>query len=92
LGQRTRWREDRDLVRGYQLASWVWVAQYVLRLVVFLPLYLADSVVALGIARLLLTWPLVAICVAVAWPLVRSALPPGHPGLLHPGGRGISPE
>ena len=87
LGQRTRWRRDPDLVRGYQRASWVWVGQYVLRLVVFLPLYLADAVVALGVARLVLTWPLVALCVAVAWPLVRSALPPGHPGLLHPAGR-----
>ena len=91
LGQRTRWRRDPDLVRGYQRASWAWVAQYVLRLVVFLPLYLADAVVALGVARLLLTWPLVALCIAVAWPLVRSALPPGHPGLLHPGGRDNPP-
>jgi len=86
LGQRTRWRRDPDLVRGYQRASWAWVGQYVLRLVVFLPLYLADEVVALGIARLVLTWPLVALCVAAALPLVRSALPPGHPGLLHPAG------
>jgi hypothetical protein len=92
LGQRTRWRRDPDLVRGYQRASWAWVGQYVLRLVVFLPLYLSDAVVALGIARLVLTWPLVAVCVAVAWPMVRSALPPGHPGLRHPAGPGISPE
>jgi hypothetical protein len=91
LGQRTRWRRDPDLLRGYQRASWAWVAQYVLRLVVFLPLYLSGAVVALGVARLLLTWPLVAICLAVAWPLVRSALPPGHPGLLHPNSRDIPP-
>jgi hypothetical protein len=89
LGQRTRWRRDPDLVRGYQRASWAWVAQYVVRLLVFLPLYLANAVVALGVARLLLTWPLVAVCIAVAWPLVRSALPPGHPGPRHPGGPDI---
>jgi hypothetical protein len=92
LGQRTRWRRDPDLVRGYQRASWIWVGQYVLRLVVFLPLYLADEVVALGVARLLLTWPLVALCVAAAWPLVRSALPMGHRGPLHPAGRENPPE
>jgi Protein of unknown function (DUF3159) len=91
LGQRTRWRQDPDLVRGYQRASWVWVAQYVLRLVVLLPLYVSDAVVALGIARLLLTWPLVALCVAVALPLIRSALPPGHRGLRHPEGRHLPP-
>ncbi|MCX6464632.1 MAG: DUF3159 domain-containing protein [Pseudonocardiales bacterium] len=84
LGQRTRWRRDRDLLRGYGRASWVWVGQYVVRLAVFLPLYAADAVVALGIAQFALTWPLVALCVALSWPLVRSALPPGHGGIRHP--------
>jgi hypothetical protein len=84
LGQRTRWRRDPDLLRGYQRASWVWVGQYLVRLAVFLPLYAADAVVALGIARTVLTWPLVALCVAVSWPVLRSALPPGHGGLRHP--------
>jgi hypothetical protein len=85
LGQRTRWRRDRYLLRGYQRASWVWVAQYVVRLAVFLPLYFADATVALGAARIVLTWPLVALCVALSWPLLRSALPPGHGGLRRPG-------
>jgi hypothetical protein len=84
LGQRTRWRRDRDLLRGYQRASWVWVAQYLVRLAVFLPLYAADRAVALGIAQTLLTWPLVALCVALSWPLLRSALPEGHPGIRYP--------
>lgn len=84
LGQRTRWRRDPDLVRGYQRASWVWVAQYVARLAVFLPLYFADAVVALAITQTLLTWPLVAVCIALSWPLVRSALPSGHGGVRHP--------
>jgi hypothetical protein len=84
LGQRTRWRRDPDLVRGYQRASWVWVAQYLVRLAVFLPLYAAGALVALGITRVLLTWPLVALCVFLSWPLLRSALPPEHGGLRHP--------
>ncbi|MFC4943404.1 DUF3159 domain-containing protein [Pseudonocardia sp. GCM10023141] len=84
LGQKTRWRRDPDLMRGYQRASWAWVAQYLVRLAVFLPLFRADQVVALAAARLVLTWPLVAVCVAVSWPLLRSALPKGHPGLRHP--------
>jgi Protein of unknown function (DUF3159) len=84
LGNRTAWRRDPDLLRGYQRASWAWVAQYVVRLVVFVPLFAADQVVALGVARVLLTWPLVAMCVAVSWPLIRSALPVGHPGIRHP--------
>lgn len=84
LGQRTQWRRDPHLLCGYQRASWVWVGQYVVRLAVFLPLYAADAVVALGIARTVLTWPLVALCVALSWPVLRSALPPGHGGLRHP--------
>ncbi|MGI9001244.1 MAG: DUF3159 domain-containing protein [Pseudonocardia sp.] len=84
LGQRTRWRHDPDLLRGYQRASWVWVGQYLVRLAVFVPLYAADAVLALGVARAVLTWPLVAICVALSWPVLRSALPPEHRGLRHP--------
>ncbi len=88
LGQRTRWRRDPDLLRGYQRASWLWVLQYVLRLAVFVPLYLAGAVVALGAARVVLSWPLVAVCVALSWPLLRSALPKGHRGLRHPSSDG----
>jgi hypothetical protein len=84
LGQRTRWRRDPALLRAYGRGSWVWVLQYVLRLAVFIPLYLAGQVVALGVARVALTWPLVAACLAVSWWVIRRSLPPGHPGLRHP--------
>jgi uncharacterized protein DUF3159 len=84
LGQRTRWRRDPDLLRGYQRASWLWVLQYLVRLAVFVPLYLADAVVALAAARVVLSWPLVAACVALSWPVLRSALPKGHRGVFHP--------
>ena len=84
LGQKTRWRRDPALLRAYQRGSWVWVLQYVVRVVVFLPLYAAGDVVALGVARVALTWPLVAACLAVSWWVVRRALPAEHPGLRHP--------
>lgn len=83
LGQRTRWRSDPALLRGYSRASWVWVAQYLIRLAVFIPLYQADQVVALGIARAL-TWVPVVICVALSWPVMRTALPKDHPGIRYP--------
>jgi Protein of unknown function (DUF3159) len=84
LGQRTRWRRDPALLTAYAKGSWIWVLQYVVRLAVFLPLYLADQVVALGVARVVLTWPLVAACLAVSWWVIRRSLPAGHPGLRHP--------
>jgi hypothetical protein len=83
LGQKTRWRADPDLLRGYSRASWVWVGQYLVRLAVFVPLYRADQVVALGIARAL-TWVPVLVCVALSWPVMRTALPDGHPGIRYP--------
>lgn len=84
VGQKTRWRRDADLLRAYGRASWVWAGQYLVRIAVFLPLFAADQVVALGIARVALTWPLVAACVALSWVVVKRALPADHPGLLHP--------
>jgi hypothetical protein len=86
LGQRTRWRRDPALLRAYMLASWVWVGQYLVRLAVFVPLYVADQVVALGAARVVLSWPLVALCLAASWWVLRRSLPPDHPGLRHPSG------
>jgi hypothetical protein len=83
LGQRFRWRADPDLSRGYRRASWLWVGQYLVRLAVFVPLYRADQVVALGIARAL-TWMPVLACVALSWPVLRTALPTGHGGIRHP--------
>jgi Protein of unknown function (DUF3159) len=83
LGQKTGWRADPDLLRGYSRASWVWAAQYLVRLAVFIPLYRADQVVALGLARAL-TWVPVVVCVALSWPVLRSALPNGHPGIRYP--------
>jgi Protein of unknown function (DUF3159) len=84
LGQRARWRRDPDLLRAYGRASWVWVGQYLIRLAVFLPMWLAGWVAALGAARIALTYPLIAACLAVSWWVLRRTLPPDHPGLRHP--------
>ncbi|QFZ16410.1 DUF3159 domain-containing protein [Saccharothrix syringae] len=83
-GQRFRWRRDPDLLRAYRLASWPWVGQYVLRVLVFGALWLAGQVVLLGVMRVALTWPLQVACVAVSWWVLRRSLPGDHPGLRHP--------
>jgi hypothetical protein len=85
LGQKTRWRRDPDLVRAYGNASWVWVlGQYTLRVIVFGLLWWSGWVVALGVARVVLTWPLVAATLAVSAVVLRRSLPEGHPGLRQP--------
>ena len=85
LGQKTRWRRDAELVRAYGNASWVWVlGQYLLRVLVFGVLWWSGWVVALGVARVALSWPLVAATLAVSAVVLRRSLPDGHPGLRHP--------
>jgi predicted trehalose synthase len=84
LGQKTQWRRDPALLRAYQRASWVWVGQYLIRVLVFTPLWLAGQETALGVAQAALTWPLVAACVAISWWVIQRSLPEGHPGLRHP--------
>jgi uncharacterized protein DUF3159 len=81
LGQRTSWRQDPALLRAYSLASWVWVAQYLVRIAVFTPLWAAGAVVGLGVARVALSWPLVAACLAVSGAVLVRVLPADHPGL-----------
>jgi hypothetical protein len=84
LGQKARWRWDPALLRAYRNGSWVWVGQYLVRVAVFTPLWLADQVVPLAVARVALSWPLVAACLGVSWIVVRRTLPADHPGLRHP--------
>ncbi|MGH3488407.1 MAG: DUF3159 domain-containing protein [Actinopolymorphaceae bacterium] len=84
LRQGGRWRRDPALLRAYAVASWVWVGQYVVRVAVLGSLYAASAVVALGIARVVLSWPLVAGCVAVSAWVLRRVLPDDHPGFRHP--------
>jgi len=85
LGQKTRWRRDPDLVRAYGDASWVWVlCQYLVRVLVFGALWWSGWVVALGVARVVLSWPLVAATLAASAVVLRRSLPEGHPGLRHP--------
>jgi hypothetical protein len=85
LGQLNSWRQDPDLLRAYSRASWVWVfLQYTVRVVVWGGLWLAGDVIALSLVTVLLSWPLVALSIAIGgWVLFRS-LPAGHPGLRHP--------
>jgi hypothetical protein len=88
LGQRTRWRRDPELLRAYSLASWAWVAMYALRVAVLIPFWNSDSddlaVIGGGVAQVLLSWPLLVLCLAVSGWIMKTALPNDHPGLRHP--------
>jgi Protein of unknown function (DUF3159) len=83
LRQRTRWRRDPVLLQAYSRGSWIWVGQYVLRMLVLWPLWYRGEVVGLGVARVVLSWPLVAACLALSWLVIQRSLG-DHPGLRHP--------
>lgn len=84
VGTRTRWRRDPVLMRAYQRASWIWVLQYVVRLAVFIPLWLLDLPGALAFFQAVLTYPLVAACLVVSGIVLFRSIPHAHPGIRHP--------
>jgi len=69
--QSTAWREDRVRMRAFNRATWLWTALFSARLLVQLPLYLAGSVVALGVARTAMGLPIFALGLWLTYLLVR---------------------
>lgn len=69
-GSLTDWKKHRPLFRAAQITSLLWFAIFVSRLVVQIPLYLADHVEALGVARLAMGVPLFAVGVVFTWLLL----------------------
>jgi len=70
------WRRDRGLVRVCQRLTLVLVATFAIRLAVMVPLYLAGNVTALGVAKIVLGWPLwLAAVAAMGLLLVRGHTP-----------------
>jgi hypothetical protein len=76
LGEGMSWRQNPARRRMYRRATLLWVAMFALRILVQLPLYLAGATIALGVARLLMGWPVFALVAWLTYALVRSAPPP----------------
>lgn len=70
-GEGMAWRKDRDKVRVYSQASWVWVGVFTARLCVQLPFYLTGSLVALGIARTAMGLPVFALGVWLSYLVLK---------------------
>lgn len=68
------WRKDKKLLRRADLATGLFVALFSLRLAVQLPLYFANHIEALGIARVAMGVPLYALCIWLSWLLLRSSI------------------
>jgi len=57
-GDVSGWRADDQLRRVYSAATWIWAGMFFLRVLVQVPLYLADLVGPLGVAKIAMGWPL----------------------------------
>jgi hypothetical protein len=73
-GEPVAWRKDKKLLRRADLATALFVALFSLRLAVQLPLYFANQIEALGIARVAMGVPLYALCIWLSWLLLRSSI------------------
>ena len=70
------WREDPVRVRVYTRASWIWVGVFTLRLAVQLPLYLSDSLLALGIAKTAMGLPIFVVAIWLTYLVIRESPDP----------------
>lgn len=75
MGEGTAWRQDRRKRRAFLWLGIAWSGLFFARLVVQLPLYLADEVTTLGTLKLIMGLPLFAPMIAVTWLVVRALYP-----------------
>lgn len=78
-GEGLGWRHDKTKRRRYALATWIVIGVMVARLLVQVPLYLADSIAALGAARLVMGIPIYALALWIGWMITRPTVL-GEPG------------
>lgn len=71
LREGTSWRKNKAEMRIFTAATLVWVALFAGRLLVQYPLYLANNLAALGVARLVMGLPLYAAALWLNWLMVR---------------------
>lgn len=73
-GEDGDWRENRERLRLYTLASWVWVAIFGVRLAIQVPLYLNDSVGSLAVAKIVTGLPLFALGLYLSYLILKPIL------------------
>lgn len=86
------WTGDKALKKAYTIITWLWMALFLLRLAVQVPLYLTDNVAVLGVARLLMGIPFWALAIWVSYliiatPMHRHKAAKTHDGLPVPAAR-----
>ena len=76
-GEMMAWRENRARARAFSLATWLLAAMFTFRVCVEVPLYLSNQIDALGVAKIIMSYPLYLAVIYACWQIIRRApLPP----------------
>ena len=71
------WKTDKAVYRRFFWITIMWLAMFLVRLVIEVPLYLANQVAALGVAKLFLGTPFYALIIWFSWLMARVTLSKG---------------
>ena len=72
IGENLEWRKVAARKRVYVMAGWLWVGMFLLRLAIMYPLYKADQLNALGIASIVLGYPLFLLVIWWTWLIIKT--------------------
>jgi hypothetical protein len=72
-GEMMAWREHPARMRAFTRATWLLAAMFVLRVCIEVPLYLSGQVDALGVAKVVLGYPLYLAVAYCCWQVIRKA-------------------
>lgn len=73
-GEKMQWVKGENMARTrlcYYSIAWIWFAVFGSRLIVQMPLYLADSTEILGLAKLFMGLPVTMLALYFSWMLLR---------------------
>ncbi|MHA6763322.1 DUF3159 domain-containing protein [Streptacidiphilus sp. PAMC 29251] len=77
LGENMTWRtQNPGRLAAYTKATWVWIALFALRAAILFPLYWANKVTWLGVAKIGLGVPPWLIAIYLSWLILSKAPPP----------------
>jgi hypothetical protein len=80
--QGLNWRKNRRKMRFFNVVTLLWVGFFCSRLLVQLPMYLANDVVTLGFTRIAMGTPYFLLMIWVSWLLLRKVISSEQDGIL----------
>lgn len=68
---KVQWREDPELLRKYSTVTWVWTLMFLGRFVIMFPMWAIHATGALGVASVVLGYPLFALVGYASYAILR---------------------